>query len=562
MRKWLGATCLLAATAAALPAQAQTVDIQRAEENLRPVSEPVPAKVPAPMVAPQAAPADAAQIKFKLRGLQIDGATTLSDATLRGLWRHWPEEEISVADIFAYAEAITKAYADAGYALSFAIVPQQEIVDGVVTVRVIEGFVEQVGYTGDTLPKGLFGRRRTPVEAQVAPILSERPLTTETLERKLLLVNDTPGLAARATFSPSPTTLGGSVLNLDVNRRRISGEIGYNSYMPASLDRDVVGGSLAFNSLVTGADGLRIGGWHSLFSDAYWSLSGEYTTQLGADGMSLSTSAFYSRARPVSPVLTAIDYAGDAFNASVMLRYPLIRSRLENLSIEGGVSMLDTDATYVAGSLLHDRLRVAELALSYNATDAGQGATAVRIEFSQGLDLPGTGGNSRAFGTNDFTTLGLSFQRLQPLLARPEGSLSLLISGLTQTSLGGPLFSGVECSYGGRRFGRGFDSGEASGEHCALGSAELRWSTKTTALSQTVAFQVYGFADGGVIRQSGSLVPGEKRDQRLASAGTGLRVELGNGLSGTFELSRSLHRPANWPTDGATRATGSVSVRF
>ena len=44
-------------------------------------------------------------------------------------------------ELFDFANAITRAYAQAGYALSFAVVPEHTIEDGAVTVRVIEGFV-------------------------------------------------------------------------------------------------------------------------------------------------------------------------------------------------------------------------------------------------------------------------------------------------------------------------------------------------------------------------------------------------------------------------------------
>ncbi len=537
-------------------------DPLRVEESLQSLPDPVATSSDAPITVAESLGADAQQLRFVFRGLQIEGAVAISDSDLRSLWEHQPGSEISVADVFSYAGRISNAYAKKGYALSFAVVPQQEIKDGIVTIRVIEGFVDNVSYTGASLPNGLLAGTQGTVAAHLAKVSAQRPVTAASLERNLLLINDIPGLAARATFSPAAQGVGGSQLALDVKSKRVSGEFGYNSYMPPALGRQVVGGSLAVNNLVTGVDRFRVSGWHSVNSSAYWSLSGDYLTLVGTDGLSFSASASYGRMIPASPLLRAIDYAGTAVIGNVSVRYPLIRSRKDNLAIEVGASMLDTDADYLAGSLLRDRLRTTDVALTFETTDALRAASVVRLELSQGLDLPGTGGDSRAFGTSNFTIATLSIQRLQPLISGSGGRVDLLLSGFGQRSLRGPLFSSVECSYGGRRFGRRFDAGELSGDHCALGSFELRWSKIAQDAGQTWFTQLYGFADAGVVYQQGALIPGERREQRMASAGAGIRLDINNKVLSNLELSVPMHRTNDLARVDTLRITGGVTVKF
>jgi hemolysin activation/secretion protein len=537
-------------------------DPLRVEQSLRSAPDPVAATPYVAISVDQKVNDDTQQLRFVFRGLQIEGAVALSESDLRSLWEHEPESEISVADVFSYADRISKAYAKQGYALSFALVPQQEIKDGIVTIRVIEGFVDNVSYTGTSLPSGLLAGTQGTVAAHLARVSAQRPVTAAVLERRLLLINDIPGLAARATFAPAAQVLGGSQLSLDVKSKRVSGEFGYNSYMPPSLGRHVVGGSLALNNLVTGVDRFRVSGWHSVNNAAYWNLSGDYLTLVGADGLSLSASASYGRMRPNPSLLRAIDYAGTAFSGNVSMRYPLIRSRRNNLALEVGVSMQDSDADYLAGSLLRDRLRKTEVALTFETTDALRAASVVRIELSQGLDLPGTGGDSRAFGINDFSIANISIQRLQPLISVFGGRLDLLMSGFGQRPLRGPLLSSVECSYGGRRFGRRFDAGELSGDQCALGSFELRWGKLSQNAGKMVFTQLYSFADGGVVRQQGALIPGERREQSMASAGAGVRLDVNNRVLGNFELSLPVHRPNDLVSGGSLRISGGATVRF
>lgn len=537
-------------------------DPLRVEESLQSLSDPVATSPDAPISVAESLDADTQQLRFVFRGLQIEGAVAISDSDLRSLWEHQPGSEISVADVFSYAGRISKAYAKKGYALSFAVVPQQEIKDGIVTIRVIEGFVDNVNYTGASLPNGLLAGTQGTVAAHLAKVSAQRPVTAASLERNLLLINDIPGLAARATFAPAAQGIGGSQLALDVKSKRVSSEFGYNSYMPPALGRQVFGGSLAVNNLVTGVDRFRVSGWHSVNSSAYWSLSGDYLTLVGTDGLSFSASASYGRMIPASPLLRAIDYAGTAVSGNVSVRYPLIRSRKDNLAIEVGASMLDTDADYLAGSLLRDRLRTTDVALTFETTDALRAASVVRLELSQGLDLPGTGGDSRAFGTSNFTIATLSIQRLQPLISGSGGRVDLLLSGFGQRSLRGPLFSSVECSYGGRRFGRRFDAGELSGDHCALGSFELRWSKIAQDAGQTWFTQLYGFADAGVVYQQGALIPGERREQRMASAGAGIRLDINKKVLSNLELSVPMHRPNDLARVDTLRITGGVTVKF
>lgn len=537
-------------------------DPLRVEESLQSLPDPVAASPDAPISVAESLDANAQQLRFVFRGLQIEGAVAISDSDLRSLWEHQSGSEISVADVFSYAGRISKTYAKKGYALSFAVVPQQEIKNGIVTIRIIEGFVDNVTYSGAPLPNGLLAGNKSTVAAHLAKVSAQRPVTAAALERNLLLINDIPGLAARATFSPAAQGVGGSQLALDINSTRVSGEFGYNSYMPPALGRQVVGGSLSINNLVTGVDRFRVNGWHSVNSSAYWSLSGDYLTLVGSDGLSLSASASYGRMRPNSSLLRAIDYAGTAVSGNVALRYPLIRSRRDNLAVEVGASMLDTDADYLAGSLLRDRLRTTDVALIFETTDALRAASVVRVEFSQGLDLPGTGGDSRAFGTNDFAIANVSVQRLQPLISGSGGRVDLLMSVFGQHSLRGPLLSSVECSYGGRRFGRRFDAGELSGDHCAMGSFELRWGKLSQNSGQTWFTQFYGFADGGVVRQQGALIPGERREQRMTSAGAGIRLDINNRALGNLELSLPLHRPNGWGGSETLRITGGITVKF
>lgn len=540
-----------AASAAQLSAQAtpDIYNLPHLQETLKPTSEPVPAKPPVRRpTRDRASQPDDVGPTFAWRELRVEGAKALPLDLLRAEWQHEPGKAVSMADVNEFADAITRLYAKNGYMLSFAVVPQQDVQDGVITVRIVEGFIDQVAWIGESPPPAALAMARK--------IVASRPLKSAELERYLLLMNDIPGYTARGTISPSPTTAAGAVLTVSLARKSAEMELAYNSFMPASLGRHVVGANFGFHN--KGAS-VRFGAWHSPNSNAYLSLSGSYTAIMDGNGLKLTASGFLSKARAGSPALRAIEYHGDVIGGELGLRRQLVRARNNSLFLEAGLSLSNTRADYVAGTLMDDRLRTGQVGLSWENTDSHQAASSVRIELNKGISALGARGDSRANGTTDYLTASLSAQRLQPIADRPAGKWSALASVYGQMSLQGPLYSAAECAYGGRRFGRRFDAGDMSGDRCLMGGLELRYSSP---LRGKVAAQLFWFADAGVVWQQGDLIPGEKRRTIASTGGGGIRLDTGSGISGGLELSTVITRPAANMTSDKLRAAAFAILRF
>jgi hemolysin activation/secretion protein len=102
-----------------------------------------------------------------------------------------------------------------------------------------------------------------------------------------------------------------------------------------------------------------------------------------------------------------------------------------------------------------------------------------------------------------------------------------------------PLLSAVESSFGGRQFGRFFDSGSMSGEQALFGSFELRYTLPLSlGFAEPVRTQFYVFTDAGLTRQQGVLQPQEARERHAASAGVGVRLGLPHGMNALVEVAR------------------------
>ena len=123
---------------------------------------------------------------FRLKQVELQGASALPAAELSASYQPYLDRELSAQDLAAIAAAITARYRAAGFHLSRALIPPQDMRSGVLRITVVEGAIEQVSVSGAAAAFGL--------ERLLAPLTEERPSRLATLERQLLLINERPGI--------------------------------------------------------------------------------------------------------------------------------------------------------------------------------------------------------------------------------------------------------------------------------------------------------------------------------------------------------------------------------
>lgn len=557
----VAASMLILSSAATLSGQVPTtLEPIRADQNLKPA--PQPKSVPRPEVKlnnRQLAPKDAAMLTFTFKELIFQGNAALSSAELAFLWPHKSGDQVTIEAVFALANAVTKRYADAGYALCFGVVPEQDIKDGKVRVVVVEGFLSEHAY-GVARPSG---RALNATEAQLGRLRASRPLRTDVLERNVLLMDDLPGWDVGSVLSASPTVVGGSDLSLEFTRVPDAVDLSWNNFLPRALDRQVAGATWSGYGHLDGTDELSLGFYRSPEGDAYRSFNVAASTLIGSDGERIGFTFSQSDSRPTDPLLVPLEFKGRSRNARVTLSKPLIRSRAATLQAEAYVGSMDADSSLIGGAPTRDALRIVGGTLTYDFARQDQSTNLVRLNLEQGLAGLGAEGNSRANGSSDYTVASLDFTRSAPLAALGAAALSYSFALQGQCSLGDPLLSPVEAAFGGRQFGRFFDAGSMNGEQALFGSFELRYARPLAlGLAEPVRFQGYLFFDAGMIRQQGELQPQELRERHAASAGLGVRLGLPHGMNALVEITRLVSQPAGVVLDDSPRVNASFGVRF
>ncbi len=502
------------------------------EQRLKPLP-------PLPSVAAvsQQASADTRRL-FRLEAVDIDGNSALSVGELATAYAGQLGREVSQSDIVAITAAISEIYRKAGFHLSRAIVPPQDLKRGRLRIQVIEGVVEEIVVNGEQAEA--FG-----VKPLLSPIAAERPARLATLERQLLLANDRPGLRVTDTALDEITPASGRFrLTVSVQSWRVYTAVGVDNMGSAAVGPWQSSASAALNSLVMPGDSLAMSG--SFAPGASRELRygrASYDLPLGVESLRIGISASRSEVWPGDERrwLRTVSRA-DTYEARIA--FAPVLSQIHTLWLTGSLGLSDVSEQNSYGRLYRDRIGLASLSADYKLHAAEGSWSYLSATYRHGLGLVDANLDSedwlsRSGASSRFSLLNASFTHYQNLFE----NWSLKFSAAGQVA-SGPLLSSQQFYLGGLSFGRGFEGGWLAGDNAVAGSAELRFDQPLT-LSFAKGYQLYGFTEGGVTRsysQPKDLVQG------LASIGVGVRLFVNDDLQFGVAVARPLtySSPLRW----------------
>ena len=253
-----------------------------------------------------------------IRGVAFDGTQVperVADAA-----RPFLGKPVSAATLNALANAMSAAYGKSAVALYTVAIPAQSFADGVVHVRVAEGFIEQVIIAGDVKHRSL-----RLVQRYAARLTAEHPLRRATLQRYLSLIRDIPGLTldVRLLKGERPD---GVKLVLVLKQKGHDVSVSYDSRTQEGLAQGAfqATGKL-FSALRPGDETDLILSSSANFRN-YGYVGFTHSTPIGLGGTRASVSIAHlaTKARDT-------DIKGSADILSLSISHPLIRSYQRNL---------------------------------------------------------------------------------------------------------------------------------------------------------------------------------------------------------------------------------------
>ena len=493
---------------------------------------------------PATVPEASKDIHFVLQGVDIQGSTVFQQEELQNIYLPYIDHEVTLDIAWNFAREVTQLYTKQGYFLSHAYVPAQNIKNGNITIKIVEGYIGEVelkNADSDIDPENYV------LTEYIDIIKAQRPIKSSEVESFLLKLNDLPGMSFRAVLSAAEikdeANMGGVRLTLIAGDEPGRAVINFDNYGSRFLGPYEA--ALTYQTSLFPLLNTTISGLTSLPAEElrYGTI---VQSAVIAPDITLELIGSYTQAYP-GYNLEEFDIDSTSKSLGLSLNYQLIRQRDENVNLKLTFDGRNTDSEILETTLTRDRVRALRASIILNSIDEWNGYNNGSLTVSRGLEIFGSSDKgdlnlSRGDATPDFTKVEMSLSRVQWI----DNDWSLFVSASGQLS-NQPLFSSEEYGYGGQAFGRAYDLSEITGEDGISGLAELRLNGLT--YMDIINLIPYIFYDIGVVRnqESSSTIASTTSG---SSTGFGVRFSTDFHLSGNIGLAFPLTLPAATPIYG------------
>lgn len=319
-----------------------------------------------------------------IRKINVEGATVFTAAELAQITAPYENRLVTAGELHRLRHTLTVHYINNGYVNSGAVIPDQKVTDGVVTLRIIEGLLEKITVLG------VHGLDESYVRDRIA-LGAGPPLNINALRERLQLLQQDP-LISRVNAGLAPgVERGRSVLEVAVAEQEPVEawvRFGNNQSPSAGANRGEL--TLAHRNITGRGDAFefRMGR-----TDSLTDFDVSYTSPLGPAGTELRVYFRQNESWVIEAPFTHLDIGVESETHGLALRRPFYKTVSRELVLEAAVERRRSQ-TYLLGkpysfsaSADNGATRVSALRLRQSWTGRERDrAVALRSTFSVGLD--------------------------------------------------------------------------------------------------------------------------------------------------------------------------------
>jgi hemolysin activation/secretion protein len=500
-----------------------------------------PSSVTLPLPPPQPGEAPLAEgPRFVLRDVTIVGNTALDQAAIRGVVEPYIGKPVTNADLEEIRRQLTLLYVDQGYINSGFLIPDQNVVNGVVTLRAVEGRVTEVEVTGSDHFNPEYFRSR--LERGTEP-----PFNVEHLGREQQILLQNP-LVKRLNLELLPGLEPGEArLHADVlegSRYSLSAQIADDQSPTVGAVRGQLQGSVAnilgFGDILAAQYGRSQG-----LNDGYVA----YSVPIASDDTRVSLRYDRNGVVVITPELGPLNTTSSFSSVGIGVSRPVYRTPEATLTLGASFErrqqqtfLLGMPFPFTAGAEPNGRTVVTPVRLYQDWLDRdAEHAFAARSTFSFGIQTLGATVVETSFpGTP--TAKFFSWLGQAQYVRRIYDDWEILLRSDLQLA-NRPLFQMEQIAFGGLGSVRGYRTYLTVTDDGFLGSAELRIPVGRLTLPYLAdsdaagTVQIVPFYD--YARAWNTLRP-TPYPQQISGVGGGVRWYLGSGLTAEFYYAKAL----------------------
>jgi hemolysin activation/secretion protein len=465
------------------------------QDSIVPQKPPAPA-APAQLVFPTTAPPvahDPQGRRFTVNSFVFTGNTVFGQQALKRLIERYLDLQLNLYDLSRAADVVTRFYNENGYPVARAVLPAQKVEDGAVRIEVIEGRVGEVRFEGQ--------RRHSP-EFLARRLTATKPgslITTQSLEHDLLLLNDLPGVTARAVLEPGKA-FGTTDITIRIEEKLLSAFAVPNNFGLKETGQWRLDAGFTLNSPF--GLGEQLSYYGVLAEDGllrYDSLT--YSLPVTSHGTRLEL--LYSKSDyEVGGQFTALGLDGDSVTYEARVVHPYLRSRSQNLSFNAGARQSRLRQRVFGAQVSDDKVTLGNVGAIYNQI---------------GRDASLTNASAQVYSNNESNEPGNRADAVRLKLLLDANHLR----GITRdwdlyvrTAYGysqDPLPDSEKFSFGGPGSVRGYRPSDLRGDGGVLFTSEMRRQVPFAGMlgiagifydAGVARFKAPGFVEGTVTIQS------------------------------------------------------------
>ncbi|HEX5464410.1 MAG TPA: ShlB/FhaC/HecB family hemolysin secretion/activation protein [Burkholderiales bacterium] len=459
--------------------------------------------------------------RFTVNSFHIVGNTVFSEARLKRVVEGYLDLQLNLYDLHEAADDITRYYHAHGYTLARAVIPAQKVERGIVRIEVVEGRLGKISVEGNKRYSKQF------IEARAASLPRNGLVTQKALERSLLLMNDLPGLTARATLQPG-AAFGTTDMVIKTQEKMFAGSVAFNNYGREEVGQDRVDAHLDVNNPLGIGDQISVRAIQSQNNLLTYGQIG-YSLPLMANGTRLGLS-YSDVTYDIAGQFSALGLDGEVTTAQAVLSYPYLRSRRSNILLSAGGRHTATEQHAFGVPISSDQLNVGTVSLLGNWIHSDSSMTNATILFTSNFE----NNQCRCRQDAEFGKWDISINHLRAATKNWD----LYLSGEFVYSRDA-LPDTEKFSIGGPGSVRGYQPAELRGDDGWQGTAELR--RQFEAINMIGVFSM--FYDAGAVENKGF-----SGTDSIRSVGLGVTLFPNRHLQARVEVAHPLS--ARDATDG------------
>ncbi len=266
--------------------------------------------------------------KIHVSKFRLEGNTIFTDEELLQAIASYKNREISPEELFEAKDTITRYYVNRGYINSGAIIPEQGVKNGVITMRIIEGKLSHTEVSGATrLRTGYITSRLKPATGYNG----RKPLNVNKLQEGLKLLKQDPRIKGVDVKVTPGLELGEAALKVEVTEARpYHATLKFNNHGPPGTGS--YRGEIDLEHLnITGwGDALRVHGALSEGTDDY---GVNYTIPISGRDTTLSLGVEHKESTVISDPFDVLDIESKTTTAFASLRHPFFKTPSQEFAV-------------------------------------------------------------------------------------------------------------------------------------------------------------------------------------------------------------------------------------